>query len=384
MKLAFQLAYKNLIGAGLRTWLNAGILSFAFVMILFFNGLIDGWNLQAKRDGIKWEYGNGQLLMEEYDPYDPFTLQDGHAIIPASISKEVTPILLIQGSIYPNGRMLSVTLKGIDVNQSIIEIPTDALKNSNIEMPAVIGKRMANAAKLKVGDQVLLRWRDQHGTYDALNITIVDIFDTDVGTVDNGQIWMPIETLWQMTGLKNEATILIAHTDKSYSEDGWVYKSKKELLSVLTDIIETKKMSGSIMYLLLLMIALLAIFDTQVLSIFRRQKEIGTYIALGMTRWQVVGLFTVEGSMYSFFAMIVGCVYGIPLLLYVAYTGFGVPAATGDMGITIAERIYPVYSFTLIMGTLLLVIISATVVSFLPARNISKMNPVLAIKGKVQ
>jgi len=384
MKLAFQLAYKNLIGAGLRTWLNAGILSFAFVMILFFNGLIDGWNLQAKRDGIKWEYGNGQLLMEEYDPYDPFTLQDGHAIIPASISKEVTPILLIQGSIYPNGRMLSVTLKGIDVNQSIIEIPTDALKNSNIEMPAVIGKRMANAAKLKVGDQVLLRWRDQHGTYDALNITIVDIFDTDVGTVDNGQIWMPIETLWQMTGLKNEATILIAHTDKSYSEDGWVYKSKKELLSVLSDIIETKKASSSIVYLLLLMIALLAIFDTQVLSIFRRQKEIGTYIALGMTRWQVVGLFTVEGSMYSFFAMIVGCVYGIPLLLYVAYTGFGVPAATGDMGITIAERIYPVYSFTLIMGTLLLVIISATVVSFLPARNISKMNPVLAIKGKVQ
>lgn len=384
MKLAFQLAYKNLIGAGLRTWLNAGILSFAFVMILFFNGLIDGWNLQAKRDGIKWEYGNGQLLMEEYDPYDPFTLQDGHAIIPASISKEVTPILLIQGSIYPNGRMLSVTLKGIDVNQSIIEIPTDALKNSNIEMPAVIGKRMANAAKLKVGDQVLLRWRDLHGTYDALNITIVDIFDTDVGTVDNGQIWMPIETLWQMTGLKNEATILIAHTDKSYSEDGWVYKSKKELLSVLSDIIETKKASSSIVYLLLLMIALLAIFDTQVLSIFRRQKEIGTYIALGMTRWQVVGLFTVEGSMYSFFAMIVGCVYGIPLLLYVAYTGFGVPAATGDMGITIAERIYPVYSFTLIMGTLLLVIISATVVSFLPARNISKMNPVLAIKGKVQ
>jgi putative ABC transport system permease protein len=384
MKLAFQLAYKNLMGAGLRTWLNAAILSFAFVMILFFNGLIDGWNLQAKRDGVMWEYGNGQLLMEKYDPYDPFTLQDGHGIIPASISKEVTPILLVQGSIYPEGRMLSITLKGIDVNQSIIEIPTEALKKSNTEMPALIGKRMAKAAKLEVGDQVLLRWRDQHGTYDALNITIVNIFDTDVGTVDNGQIWMPIETLWQMTGLKNEATILIAHTEKSYSEDGWVYKSKKELLSVLTDIIETKKTSGAIMYLLLLFIALLAIFDTQVLSIFRRQKEIGTYIALGMTRWQVVGLFTVEGSMYSFFAMIVGCVYGIPLLLFVAYTGIGMPAATGDMGITVAERIYPVYGFTLIMGTLLLVIISATVVSFLPARNISKMNPVLAIKGKVQ
>ena len=31
MKLAFHLAYKNLMGAGLRTWLNAGVLSFAFI-----------------------------------------------------------------------------------------------------------------------------------------------------------------------------------------------------------------------------------------------------------------------------------------------------------------------------------------------------------------
>ena len=44
---------------------------------------------------------------------------------------------------------------------------------------------------------------------------------------------------------------------------------------------------------------MLAIFDTQVLSIFRRQKEIGTYVALGMTRKQVVALFTVEGAMHS-------------------------------------------------------------------------------------
>ena len=42
MKLAFQLAYKNLMGAGLRTWLNVVVLSFAFVLIIFYNGLIDG------------------------------------------------------------------------------------------------------------------------------------------------------------------------------------------------------------------------------------------------------------------------------------------------------------------------------------------------------
>jgi putative ABC transport system permease protein len=34
MKLAFKLAYKNLIGAGLCTWLNVLVLSFSFVIII--------------------------------------------------------------------------------------------------------------------------------------------------------------------------------------------------------------------------------------------------------------------------------------------------------------------------------------------------------------
>ncbi len=65
--------------------------------------------------------------------------------------------------------------------------------------------------------------------------------------------------------------------------------------------------------------AMLAVFDTQVLSIFRRQKEIGTYVALGMTRGQVVKLFTIEGAMHSVLAALVGAVYGIPLLDIAGY-----------------------------------------------------------------
>jgi ABC-type lipoprotein release transport system permease subunit len=384
MKLAFQLAYKNLIGAGLRTWLNVAVLSFAFVVIIFFNGLMDGWNQQAKQDTVAWEYGNGQLLNNDYDPFDPFTLQDGHSEILAN-AENLTPILIQQGSIYPDGRMLSVLLKGIGSSQNIIQIPTGAFKDSQAEIPAIIGKRMAESAKLKKGDEVLLRWRDKNGTFDAANLTIIEVFDNNVSTVDNGQIWLPIEILWNMTGLQNHATIFIANNNYSpIPIEGWHFKSQQELLKNLYEIIAMKKISASILYLLLLAIALLAIFDTQVLSIFRRQKEIGTYISLGMTRKQVVRIFTIEGSMYSLLAMLVGCIYGIPLFIYLATTGIGMPQATQEMGISLAERIFPVFGIQLIIGTILLVTISATIVSYLPAKKIAKMDPVAALKGKLQ
>ena len=385
MKLAFQLAYKNLVGAGLRTWLNVGVLAFSFIIIIFYNGLIDGWNEQAKHDSIAWEYGNGQLLHADYDPFDPFTILDGHGVLENELSKNLAPILLRQASIYPEGRMFSVALKGIDVNQTTLKLPTASLKNSNAKIPAMMGINMADAANLKKGDEVLLRWRDQGGTFDAAKITVVDIFETNVPTVDMGQVWIPIRKMWEMTGLENHTTFYVANENFQPSNiSGWKYQSQETLLSDLNEIIAMKKISGSIMYLLLLAIALLAIFDTQVLSVFRRQKEIGTYISLGMTRAQVVGLFKVEGSMYSIFAMILGSIVGIPLFAYLAKIGIGMPAASRDMGVPLAERIFPVFGIQLIVGTILLVVIASTIVSFLPARKIAKMNPVLALKGKLQ
>ena len=54
------------------------------------------------------------------------------------------------------------------------------------------------------------------------------------------------------------------------------------------------------------------------------------------------------------------------------------------MGIALADVIYPVYGIRLVLITILTVIICATIVSYLPARKIAKLNPVLALKGKKQ
>lgn len=385
MKLAFQLAYKNLVGSGLKTWLNVLVLAIAFLTIIFFNGFIDGWHNQAKLDSEEWEIGGGHILNNNYDSSDPFTIQDGHGPILTNEANGLTPILFRQGTIYPSGRMYSALIKGIDVNQNTLKIPTNLLKESTADIPAIIGKRYAKSSKLKVGDEVLMRWRDKNGTFDASNITIVGIFDSNVPTIDVGQIWMPIKKLWEITGLENEATMFVANVGYTSTKmEGWNFQSKEDLLSSLTRIIESKKASGSIMYIFLMGIALLAIFDTQVLSIFRRQREIGTYISLGMTRLQVVKLFTVEGSMYSILATLLGTILGIPLFGYVARTGIGIPEASQNQGVTISDTIYPAFGIGLILSTIILIILSSTIVSFLPARKIAKMDPVNALKGKIQ
>lgn len=388
--IAFKLALRNLIGAGLRTWLNVSVLSFAFVFIVFYNGMLDGWNKQAYHDMQEWEVGQGQLWHPAYDPYDPYCLQDAHGPVSAEAAKQVTagniaPVLIAQGAIFPHGRIQNVLLKGIDPAQNILKIPSSALKSSENVIPAVIGKRMAAYCKLQKGDKVLLRWRDKNGTFDAREIEVMDIFSCNVPTVDNGQVWVPLDSLQGITGYANEATMFVTNANyKGGNLGNWVYKDLDYLLRDLVAVIQSKKGSAAVVYGLLLVIALLAIFDTQVLSVFRRQKEIGTYIALGMTRSQVVGIFTIEGSMHSIMAILLGALYGIPLLYYIGLTGIPMPKSTDSYGISVADRIIPVYGIGLLVSTVLLVTISATIVSYFPARRISKLNPTDALKGKIQ
>lgn len=388
---AIKLALRNLIGAGLRTWLSVFVLALILILIIWQYAVIDGWDRMAMRDMIAWEIGGGQIWTDDYDPYDPFTLEESHRILPQSFNEEIekgnmAPILVTQASIYPQGRIMSILLKGIDPAQQVSELPTDKLLGGDVDIPAIIGTGMARDSKLNTGDDISVRWRDVNGTFDAAEVTIVGVFKCDVPAVDNGQIWIPIEKLQEMTQMPGEATLIVMGQEYTWTgkESGWILRDHDYLLQDMRDMIRMKKVGGSVFYVILMLLAMLAIFDTQVLSIFRRQKEIGTYMAMGMTRGQVVRLFTVEGAMHSILAVILGAIPGIPFLYYLAKVGYAMPAGSDSMGLPIAEKIYPAYSLSLILSVMLLVIITTTIVSFLPSRKISKMNPTEAIKGKLQ
>ena len=388
--ITLRLAYRNLMGAGLRTWLNTIVLSMSYVLIIWMQGLLNGWNQQAQHDMINWEIGGGQYWHEEYDPYDQLTLEKSHSLIPEGLSGKstdmpATPVLISQATIYPQGRMQSCMLKGISPDQTILKLPTTDLKTDIPEIPAVIGTRMADNTRLRVGDTATIRWRDVNGTFDAADIKIVAIMKTNVSSVDLGQLWIPLLRLQEMMRLPGEASIVVLgqksrnHTPQA----GFVFRDIQYLTQDFNDMMQVENIGSAIMYLVLLSLALLAIFDTQVLSIFRRRKEIGTLMALGMTRGAVIRLFTLEGALHGILAIVIAALYGIPLLIMQATWGIPMPDMTDSYGLAIGDRIFPVYSSSLVFGTIFIIMAVVTIVSFIPTRTISRLNPTDAIKGKL-
>jgi ABC-type lipoprotein release transport system permease subunit len=385
-----KLAMRNTLGAGTRTWLNVFVLSFAFVAIIWTQGLYVGMGEQIVRAMKDAEIGGGQYWHRYYDPYDPLSLPDAHGIIPGPLqdlidAKQATPILVLQGTIYPKGRFTPILLKGIDPGQSILTLPSRFLDNTSVEIPALIGNRMAENTGLKMGDSVTIRWRDAKGVFDARDIQIVQVMNTSVQSIDLGQVWLPLPLIQELSGMSNEASLVVVAKDMGELTEmpGWAHRNLDYLLEDVRVVVKSKTLGASILYTVLMALAMLAIFDTQVLSIFRRKKEMGTLMALGLTRWKVIQLFTVEGAFHGFLAAIVAAIYGIPILTLFAKHGWALPKAMDSYGYAIGEKLFPAYSTGLIAGTTILVLITTTIVSFLPTRKIAKLKPTDALRGRM-
>ncbi len=392
MTTLFKLALRNLLGAGIRTWLNVGVLSFAFVAIIWMQGYNLGIGEQAMRQQIEAEYAGGQYWQAAYDPYDPLTLEDAHGILPGELQESVdqgkaTPILIVQATAYPNGRMMSTVLKGIDPRQEIISIPSYFLKQEGSELPVLIGSRMAANTGLKGGDVVTLRWRDVSGVFDAREFKVAQVFRISVPSIDQGQFWIALDKLQELTRMEGEATMVVVEKDGDRSRprsiSGWTFRDLDFLMEDVRALVKQKTLGSSIFYIVLLLLAMLAIFDTQIFSIFKRKKEIGTLMALGLTRLKVIALFTLEGVMHSVLAAGVAAVYGIPLLMYSNKVGWAMPGAMDSYGFAIGDTLYPAITAGLVAGTVLLVLAVTTIVSFLPTRRIAKLDPTEALRGKI-
>ena len=389
--LTFKLALKNLLGAGTRTWLNVFVTALSFILIILMTGMYQGMDAHAKQVTIESEIAGGAYWHPLYDPTDPFTLEDAHAIPPPQVvdlvdAGQAVPVLVAQAAIYPNGRIMPVVMKGILPQQDITNLPSAKLAEyDGASIPVIIGRGMAKRANLNQGDTFTIRWLDASRTYDADEGIVVHIMSTENIKIDFGQIWIPLDRAQAMLSMAGEATyVSYAQNLEPLAEtDGWIHRDVGYLTRDMTAMIEAKQPGTNVLFAILLALAAMGIFNSQMLSIFRRHKEIGTLMALGMTRSKVVGLFTTEGGLNAFLALIMAGVLGGPLFYLTATYGIPLPLDYSEMGLIIASRLTPIYPLALFVSTTLLVSIIVTIVSYLPSRRIAKMKPTEALRGRI-
>ena len=384
----WSIAKKNFSRQGLRASLNVLVTALSIIALIFMLSLLNGFQAQATRNVINTDIGGGHYRAPDFDILSPSKWEDYTVKVPDTLlrlhNKDKAEVLVVQGQLYPNRRLYPVQIRGISMEQSLLQLPLDNLKtfSANFDdlIPVVVGAKMAKKAHLHKGDTLTLKWRDRSGAVDAKDIIIIDVGDILNPRVDEGVVWLRLDHLRLMTDRKNEVSwVAVKHYIGLISE--FEFQPVEFLMSDLLALWRQDRMNSKILWAILMTLVCISVFNTQMLNIFKRQKEIGTLMALGMDSQRIVRIFTLEGCLAAIWALVVALLLGLPFFIWFQGVGFDV-SHLSESTLPIRETIYPDYQLMEIIYSLIIVFILIVASSWFPVKKITRLDPTMALRGR--
>ena len=383
-----KIAWKNFYRQGVRAFLNVFVTAFTMIALIFMLSLLNGFQAQATRNMVTTDMAGGQYRVPDFDILTPTEWEDRTFVVPAVLrelpSSDKAEVLVQQGLLFPNRRIYPVQLRGIEMTQTLLDLPLSKLKSYSPHIddviPVIVGTRMAKKAHLTKGISLVLKWRDINNVVDARNILVVDIVDFKNPRVDEGVVWVRLDHLSTMTFRYGEVSWVAV---KNYLGlvDGVEFHTLEMLIADLLALLKQDRRNSRILWAILMFLAAISVFNTQILNIFKRQKEIGTLMAFGMDANTIIRIFVIEGSMAAFGAVILGLFLGVPFFRWFQSIGLDV-SHLSDSTIPVSDRIFLDIYYPEVMSSVILVVLIMIFVSWWPVRKISKLDPTLALRGR--
>ena len=252
------------------------------------------------------------------------------------------------------------------------------------EVEALIGAGLAKSMNVKVGDGLTLLAMTSDGALNGFDVQIVGIVKTGIAEMDARflRITLPAaQSLLQSDRVTNLVVGLDSteNTDLVYSELAprlWGQRQEmtlKKWIDLATYYNQVHTMFNGIflfMGLIVFMMVLMSSVNTLLMAMFERTREIGTMLAMGTPRSWIVSLFMLEATLLGVFGALAGVVVGNLFGVLLNAAGLHMPPPPGYT-VHIPFRVLHVPS--LMIGSSILVVLSLTIASILPAIRASRL-----------
>ncbi len=383
-----DMAFKNLIRQGMRSLLNVLVTALIIIAIIFALSLLNGFQAQALRNMSTTDVAGGHYRVPGFDILTPTEWENFTLPVPQALRRlphsEKAEVLVQQGQLFPNRRLFPVQLRGINIDQSLLDLPLHTLKNERMEVsetiPVVLGKQMAKKAHLTVGDTVVLKWRDKFGAVDALDVRVMDVAPMINPRIDEGVVWMRLDHLRQITQRAGEVT-WVAVKQPMGPVAGFEFQTVENLMADLLTLLKHDRRNTRILWFFLIVLAGISVFNTQILNVFKRQKEIGTLMALGMTSKKIIRLFSLEGILTALMAIVAAAVLGVPFFIWFQGVGFDI-SHLSETGFPVREKIFLDIKMAEVVYSTLVTVGIMVLMSWLPVRKVARLEPTQALRGR--
>ena len=408
MILTLKLAWRNLWRNKRRTLLVVAAMGMMMSFLVLYDGMLYGFESAVYGNAIKLSGGNIQIRAVGYeDSYSPnpmLPMGNGLDAVQAAESQSGVEVALRHantgGLVSNHAGFFSVSINGIEpekeapVNPIFQEefLVDGQLLKADDEDVVFIGKGLADAMEIGVGDRITMSGKSTHEEMRQRTMTVIGIYDINLASFERQSVYVSLSEAQRLYDLGNNVTEVILYTEVTGKEDpivknlaaslgGYEITTWKSAIPELSSTVELKNAVMTIFSAILLGIAAIGIFNILLMAIYERTQEIGLLGAIGLKPRQITFLFLLEGIMIGLVGAAVGFIMGylVTAVLGIYGINYGFAVDMVDYMALLGTIIYPAFDLNLTLQRAAMVAIISAVAALYPAVEASRREPADAL-----
>jgi len=409
-----KIAWRNVRRHKRRTFLSALVIAVGLAMFILMNSIMTGMDRANIDNLIELSTSSIRISTKEYaEDIESLPLKYGLQNV-----QELTMFIQQQedvAGVTPRTQFLgqlSNWEETMPVIGQVVDAKTDAIVfalmnylqgnyfSDEGENEIILGKGLAEEMGVQPGDYITLYALTKYESRNADEFHIVGLLNTTDPNINLNTILITYETADSFLDLEGLVTELYVAMERRVSYNLFVKDVQQlqtklqsrfpelqidsflKIASGFLKLTEQKKAFGMIFMLIILAIAAVGIFNSVLMSVYERIREIGVLRAQGMKRGEIVTLFLWEGGFIGILGSILGLIIGCGANIYFVLVGIPLDKFSGfeTSGIPFWGRMHGEWNIGAIIFVFLFGIIVAVAASYLPSRMASKMEVTKAIR----
>ncbi|MCK6538736.1 MAG: FtsX-like permease family protein [Anaerolineales bacterium] len=406
MNLFLRIAWRNVWRQRRRTLLIAGAMGAMMALLVFYDGLIGGFEQAIYGNAIQLLGGNIQVHAPGYGdtlgskPLLP--LADPDAVVQAAESRpEVVAASkrIVTGGLVTNREgAFAVSIIGIEAEKEakITPVAENITKGHYLNPDdgdmIVIGQGLATAMSVGVGDRITMVGNSRNEQNRQRTMTVVGIYDVGVPSVEKAMIYMSLAEAQSLFGLNGQVTEIVVSLKQIGQEaavinaingsvSGYEVETWESSFPELKQTMEMKTGVMGYMGVFMLSIAAIGILNLLMMAVFERTREIGIIGALGLKPREITVLFLLEGTLIGVMGAVIGAVLGTAIngIFSVVGLDYSQFASLTEYTALISGSIYTQLVPLKVLQHAVTVAVIATLAAVFPAIQASQREPAEAL-----
>jgi putative ABC transport system permease protein len=402
-----RLAWRNLKRNPARTWLTAGGIGFAVLLVSFAMSLQSGSYDIMIDSATRYFTGHAQISDKRYvdQPQLDRTIANVQALqaeLSAIDGLTVFPRVQAFAVVSMEEKSLGGMVVGVDfeAEQQHLDIYDNVIEGDVPSQTdqALIGASMARNLGAAVGDELVVLGSGKQGAVAAAIFEISGIVETGQAALDRTLVFAPFAGVAETFYLKDEAHMLLLMVDdlsqlnsiaaqiEPLLSEQLSLQTWQQLMPLIEQSIEMDKAGNYLFDSLLLILVTFAVVNTFVMVLYERTREFGLFMALGMRPWQVIGQVQFEALLLSSLGVALGFGLSYPLVNYLTSVGIPVDQMGEEtfqqMQMGTMDRIYPRATWSSMTTAPLVMMIGTQLAALVSTVRVRGINPVTALRAE--